>query len=107
MKNKTKSLRLFTAIAFVAFAGFSAFAVVNTESEIPAQENQYWFNMNSAGNTPLPGEVAQNNLPCAEKNEVADCARRYSESQTTGSGASRTVIPSQINNHNDYRSREN
>lgn len=67
---------------------------------------KYWFQMNAAGTTPLQGPISNVDALCPDQLEQPDCARLYDESQTTGTGSSRTVIAGQINNYEDFRSKE-
>lgn len=69
-------------------------------------ENQYWFEMNAAGTTPLPGPLDDIDEICPTKAATPNCARLYNESQTTGSGSSRTVISGQVNNQVDFRTKQ-
>ncbi|MBL1411227.1 hypothetical protein [Sphingobacterium faecale] len=93
------------AVALTAtLTGFGMYAIADgLKSDVQAE---YWFLMDAAGTTPLPGEVNEIDLPCPDDNEIPDCARKYLDSQTTGTGASRTVITSEIGNHKDFRTRE-
>ncbi|TDQ81698.1 hypothetical protein [Sphingobacterium yanglingense] len=95
----------FFAVALTAtLTGFGMYAIANgLKSDVQAE---YWFLMDATGTTPLTGEVNEVDLPCPDNNAEPNCARKYLASQTTGSGASRTVIPSEINKHKDFRTRE-
>ncbi|KGE12679.1 hypothetical protein [Sphingobacterium deserti] len=105
MKLLNKIKKLVAAGAALAIIGFSAFAMSNNDKE--AIQEQYWFEMNAAGTTPVPGPVDPADLPCEQQLTTPNCARLYNASQTTGTGSSRAVITSQINNHVSFRTREN
>lgn len=101
---KNLKMNLFAIIALVIAGVTMSFKMADKSSDIVA--NQYWFEMNAAGTTPLPGPLEDVDEVCPSKATTPNCARLYNESQTTGSGSSRTVISSQINNQVDHRTRQ-
>ncbi|WP_148909625.1 hypothetical protein [Sphingobacterium allocomposti] len=91
-------------VALATVIGFSAFKMAETTKSEDSQ-SQFWFAMDASGETPLPGPISSVDEICPDKEEQANCARLYNANQTTGSGNSRTVIPSEINNEVDHRTR--
>lgn len=100
---KKLKTNLLLIIAMVIGATTMAFELSDNRS--PETANQYWFAMDAQGTTPLH-PLDDVDEECPIKGLKADCARLYEESQTTGSGSTRTVIPAQINNHVDFRTRQ-
>lgn len=91
-------------VAVATITGFSAFKLAE-HKDSEATQSQFWFAMDAAGTTPLPGPLSNVDELCPEQAEEPNCARLYNANQTTGSGNSRTVIPSEIDNEVDHRTR--
>lgn len=67
-------------------------------------ETVYWFNVNGSG-APTTVIGTDPSMVCPEPSGDL-CAKAYDESQTSGSGSSRTVIPAQIPNYQDEAFKE-
>ncbi|WP_185210797.1 hypothetical protein [Sphingobacterium mizutaii] len=102
MKQLKVNLLMITALAIGAVT--MSFKMFDKPSSTVAAK--YWFQMNAAGTTPLQGPITNVDDLCPNQLEQPDCARLYDETQTTGTGSSRTVKPAEINNHEDFRSKE-
>lgn len=70
----------------------------------PVVETVYWFHVNGSG-APTTVIGTDPSMVCPEPSGDL-CAKAYDESQTTGSGSERTVIPAQIPNYQDEAFKE-
>lgn len=102
MKKLKVNFLLIAALAIGAIT--MSFKMVENPSA--SQETQYWFEMDAAGTTPLVGPVDDIDEICPTQDVLPNCARLYNESQTTGTGSSRTVITGQIDHEQDFRTKE-
>lgn len=87
----------FTVLALVLTTGILfAFQQPVKKDTKPKTQTVYWFNVNGSG-APTTVIGTDPSMVCPEP--AGDlCAKAYNESQTTGSGSERTVIPAQVPN---------
>lgn len=102
MKKLKMNLVLVAALTIGAVT--MSFKMADTPSATVG--TKYWFKMDAAGTTPLQGPINNVDALCPDQLEKPDCARLYDESQTSGTGSSRTVITGEIDHQEDFRSKE-
>ncbi len=90
-------------VAVIMVLTASAFVISNKSNS--ESETSYWFLMDASGTSVTTTQLSDPDELCPDKYEDANCAREYSESQTEIIGGVRSVKASEVDNHTDFRSK--
>lgn len=103
MNIKKKKVNFIAIIGMMVAIGTVAFTA---PKENMKTAEKYWFLVDSSGD-PLPGPIDVNLLDeeCPDKLSEPDCAKQYDATNTEMSGGTRQVIPTEIDEYEDHRTK--
>jgi len=91
-------------VAVIMVLTASAFVIAN-KSNSESSSSSYWFLMDASGTSVTTTQVSDPDNLCPDQLVEPDCARLYSESQTEIISGVRSVKASEVDNHIDFRSK--
>jgi hypothetical protein len=90
-------------VAVIMVLTASAFVIANKSNS--ESSSSYWFLMDASGTSVTTTQVSNPESLCSDQLIEPDCARQYSESQTEIISGVRSVKASEVDNHTDFRSK--
>ena len=90
-------------VAVIMVLTASAFVISNKSNS--ESSSSYWFLMDASGTSVTTTQVSNPESLCSDQLIEPDCARQYSESQTEIISGVRSVKASEVDNHTDFRSK--